>query len=567
MRSADPFKPKITDQLVEAMHRPWPEQMAAGPGGIHSIGEMQQPDMWGDRTLPTAPYATQMSTAPAKSLVSITRSPTGSGKTTNLPLFWLSTGQYDQIYVTQPRVIAARETAGRMAAMLTAAGLDGGRIVGYDTANEGNATPDNQIVVTTHGLTWQQMTHNADLTNDRVLVMSDEFHERDPFQDVLFAECLDRLVRTVIASATIDVTRIAHKASQITGQLVPVYDLPGSPYKIEHRDIGQEFAAAIIGHARYGRNQRIDDDVILGIVPRIKDVYSTMSRIARRLPEGMIIVPVHGDMTPEEQAKCFLPNKMGKVVVGTPILQTSLTVPGGRVMIDSGQQRVGRSTNGVKSNPIMITPNSTRMQRMGRVGRTRNGVYEIAELEGYPALPRDREGKFVDVAEYDDPQIVVADPTSFVLRYAERRQSMEDAGLLDMPPHSAIELSVQRLSRLGALVTKGSRVLDAQEIYLTPLGEMMASFAIEPQYAAMIVEAYKQSPELALQMMAAGAACQVQGVVSSDRNQQLRWRRLVADETYSDVLAQLELFIPGPQYPGRQAVGCMAFPESACSRV
>ncbi len=545
MRTADPFKPEINDRLVEAMHRPWPEQMAAGPDGIHSIGTMIHPDMWGDRTLPTAPYATQMSTAPGESLVSITRSPTGSGKTTNLPLFWLSTRRYDRIFVTQPRVIAARETAGRMAAMLTAAGLKGGEIVGYDTANEGNATPDNQIVVTTHGLTWQQMTHNADLTNDRVLVMSDEFHERDPFQDVLLEECLRRCVRTVIASATIDVARIAHKASQITGKPIPVYDLPGSPFKVEQRDIGQEFSAAIVGHARYGRNQGIENDVILAIVPRIKDVYATMSRIARKLPEGMSVVPVHGDMTPDEQARCFVPNKRGVVVVGTPILQTSLTVPNARVMVDSARQRVGRYVDGVKSNPIIIAPHSTRMQRLGRVGRTRDGIYEVADHEGSPPLPRDRKGKFVDAAEYDDPQITVSDPTGFVLRFAEQGKNMLDADLLDMPPHSAVESSVQRLIQIGAIASKANQALGSQEIALTTTGEMMAKIAIEPQYAAMIVEAYKQSPKLALQMMAAGAACQAQGVVNPDRNQQLRWRRLVEDETYSDVLAQLQLFIKG----------------------
>lgn len=540
MRTELAFRPKVTPELEEAVNGPWPTQLHIQPDGSIVESDMKYPDMIGDRTLPVSNYAQQIAETFLENQYCITRSPTGSGKSTGMAFMDSSV---DLTILTQPRVIAAREIASRLACILTASGMDGGRLAGYDTANEGNATADNIILVTTHGLAWQQITHGK-YDGMNIKVLNDEHHERDAYQDPLLEECVMRGIKTVIASATIDVDRTAAYMARRSGLYVPILDLPGSPFKVEKRDSGKSFADAIIDAARQGRADRIENDVIMGIVPSVKDVQSTIDRMRQKLPKGMQIFPVYGDMTPEQQSKCFSQCPEGKVVIGTSILQTSLTVPGARYMVDSGYARTGNWVDGVRSIPIRVATYSEMIQRMGRVGRTCDGVYEIAELEGYPPLPRLADGQ-VDTVEFDTPQLLRTDPTPFILRYAELGRDMRRADLPDQVPQTALDRQIGYLKGIGAFSIEGSNAIGHQEITLLQFGEAMSKIPIDTVYAAMIVEARKVSPELGLQMMAAGAACQVQGIVSNDKNRQLAWRRLVPDQNSSDIIAQLQLFIQG----------------------
>lgn len=546
MRTERPFNPNpnIVDQLEQRVHAPWPEQFRQHDDGSVVRATMPYPYMLGDRTLPVARFAGQVLDTVIENVASVMRSPTGSGKTTNMPLFWLQDESIEHIIVTQPRVIAARETAERMATVLTASGLDGSKLVGYDTANEGNATVHNRVIVTTHGLTWQQLMHGKYGNGKKLLIMSDEFHERDAHQDPLLEACATNGLRTVVASATIDVQRIADYLSRASGNRVPILDLPGSPYRVDERDLGQPLSKAIITYARQGRHDGIEHDVIMAVVPTRKDIYATISRIARFLPIGMRAIPVHGDMTPDEQALCFKDYPNGKVVIGTSILQTSITIPRVRVVLDTALTRTGNWEDGVKSVPLRPATLSERIQRKGRTGRTRDGIYEIVAMENYPELPRNKDGS-IATPEFDTPQIQRTDPTSIYLRYLEQGRDLRDVNLPDPVGIESIEQIKQYLVVIGAITVQGNRATGNEVVRLTTLGREMNKLTIDPPYAAMIIEARKISPQLGLQMMAACAACQVQTIVDNDQSRQGLWRRLIPNENHSDIVAQLQLMVHG----------------------
>lgn len=245
--------------------------------------------------------------------------------------------EIDRIWVAQPRIVAARMVADRIANELTAAGLDGGGLVGYQTANEGNSSKDNRIVVVTDGLLRQMMLGDGLGPHD--VVIADEVHERGRNQDMVLALAIGNFgskqrLRTVVMSATVDLVPTTKYIEGVIRQDVPVLDLPGAPYKVEKR-AGGLVNDEIVRYARLGHS------VIQSIVPGKREIAATASRIARRLPNGMAIVALHGDQTPKEQAAALKDYPNGVVILGTNVLQTSLTISGSTVMVDSGWTRTG----------------------------------------------------------------------------------------------------------------------------------------------------------------------------------------------------------------------------------
>lgn len=534
-----PFETKPTPELQLAMQAQWPMQVMSSDSE-NTLMPILDPNLLGARNLPISPYANQIVES-SNNPVSLIRSGTGTGKTTVLPLMIMADNELT--IVTQPRIIAARETARRMANMITAAGLDGSTLVGYQTSREGNFQDSNRIVVATHGWAQQFLQHNFD-EGSKVHVVNDEFHERDPAQDVLLDECLTNGIGTTVMSATIDLTHVKAYLEQRVNYSIGELDLPGRPYERKTIDKGRLVSTAVIDHAHEGRKLGIENDAIAIIVPGRREIDTVRGLVMHRLPAGMRVVEVHGEQSPKEQGQIFEYHEFGTVIIGTSILQTSLTIPNLRVMIDSGWMRIGKFANGVKSIPIIPAPSSVRAQRAGRVSRTGPGIYELAQMNNYPTIPKNKFAR-LQIPEYEEPQILRIDISTYLLRDAALGRKFFERDLPDNPSAQETTRAIHYLERIGALEVVPDDPAQPNgnfSLQVTEIGQEMAELPIDASLARMLVESKKYGKNVQLQMAAACSIIQAQGICSNKRSLVENWRVLTY-ENRSDFLAQLDVYL------------------------
>lgn len=403
----------------------------------------------------------------------------GAGKTTVVPLRlldepWLGD---QRILMLEPRRLATRAAARRMASLL---GEDVGGTVGYRTRTDRAIGRSTRIEVVTEGILTRRIQNEPAL--DGVgLVIFDEFHERSLQADLGLAltlevrEALRPDLRILVMSATLDIDRVA---ALLGGPEDPagVIDAPGASH-----DVRVEWAP------RHGRThvedatvaateralRRHDGDVLVFLAGAAQ-IRRVVSDLSRTVPDDVDIRPLFGALSPAEQDTALLPSPPGrrKVVVATDIAESSLTVEGVRIVIDSGQRRVMRHDPRTGMGRLVTTSTSRASadQRAGRAGRETPG-HAIRLWSKMEQATR---------ARFDRPEIALADIAGFVLDVACWGADPAELRLLDQPDDAALGAARDLLVALGALDDHGQA---------TPKGKAMAELPLHPRLASMVVDA------------------------------------------------------------------------------
>ncbi|HZV84792.1 MAG TPA: ATP-dependent helicase HrpB [Brevundimonas sp.] len=414
--------------------------------------------------------------------VAVLAAPPGAGKTTVTPLAlldepWLGAGR---VLVLEPRRLAARAAAERMAATL---GEAPGETVGYRTRLQSRIGPNTRIEVITEGVFTRMILDDPGLDGVGA-VLFDEFHERSLDADLGLA--LARQVqgllrddlRILVMSATLDITGVSRLLASAEGEPAPVIEAKGRMFPVETRYLGREPAERVEDAAARAVSQALGEQTgsLLVFLPGQAEIHRVAQRLMDRVRDPEVeIAPLYGALDKEAQDRAIQPPPQGrrKVVLATSIAETSLTIEGVRVVIDSGLSRVPRfePSTGLTRLATVRVSRSSAEQRRGRAGRTEPGVcyrlWDEATTRGLVAHQR--------------PEILEADLTGLALDLARwGARSTAELALLDPPPVGAFTEARKVLERLGALDSHGS---------LTSHGRRLASLPLSPRLAHMVARA------------------------------------------------------------------------------
>lgn len=394
--------------------------------------------------------------------------PPGAGKTTLVPLRALAAG-LGKILLLEPRRLAARAAAMRMAALL---GEEVGQQVGFRTRLESAVGPQTQIEVITEGLLTSRLLADPGLTGVG-LVIFDEVHERSLDADLALAlvRDLQRTLRPELRILAMSATADTEKFSALLS--APVLESAGRMFPVEvfhaKRDLMSprelpEAAAKAVQEALVAHTGDI-----LVFLPGMAEIRRTAQAL-ERCPA--LVLPLHGDLSREAQDKALSQHAARRVVLSTSIAETSLTVPGVRIVIDGGYRRapVLDMASGLTRLTTKRISRAAATQRAGRAGRLGPGVAIKLWSE---ALNR-------GLAPFDAPEIFAADLSGLVLACAAWGESPRDLTFPDAPPEGALKAAMALLGSLGALDEAGQ---------ITALGREMARLRAEPRLAAMMLAA------------------------------------------------------------------------------
>lgn len=401
--------------------------------------------------------------------------PPGAGKTTRVPLAlldapWRGNGR---IVMLEPRRLAARAAAAQMARLL---GENLGETVGYRVRMDAKVSARTRIEIVTEGVFTRMMLDDPELAGIAG-VLFDEFHERSLDGDLGLALARDAMalrpeLRLVVMSATIDGARIARLLDdapviESLGRAFPVetlYHEPDPLLRLEDQVAGAIQAAL-----------RQHEGSLLVFLPGQGEILRVAERLAPLLPSDAVLAPLYGQLPPAEQDRAIRPSPPGrrKIVLATSIAETSLTIDGVRVVIDSGFRRmpVYEPDTGLTGLETRRVSRAGADQRRGRAGRTGPGV----------AIRLWNEGQTAALAPFDTPEILAADLTGLVLDLAAWGVADPAAlAFLDAPPAPAWAEAVALLQSLDALDDAGR---------LTPEGKALARLPLHPRLAHMVLAA------------------------------------------------------------------------------
>ncbi|WP_292153884.1 ATP-dependent helicase HrpB [Brevundimonas sp.] len=392
--------------------------------------------------------------------------PPGAGKTTVVPLAlldapWLARGK---ILVLEPRRLAARAAAERMAAML---GQTAGQTVGYRTRLQSRIGSTTRIEVITEGVFTRMILDDPGLDGVGA-VLFDEFHERSLDADLGLALARDSQsvlrpdLKLVVMSATLDIAGIARLLNG-----APVVEARGRMFPVETlylgRDVAERIEAAVARACRLALSEQTGS--ILAFLPGQGEIHRTAQALADRLPPDVEVAPLYGALDKAAQDRALKPAPPGrrKVVLATSVAETSLTIEGVRVVIDGGLSRVPRfePANGLTRLATVRVSRSSAEQRRGRAGRTEPGVcYRLWDEEATRGL-----------VPHQRPEILEADLTGLALDLARwGARSAQGLALLDPPPAGAFAEARAVLTRLGALDGDGTLTAHGRRLATLPLG-------------------------------------------------------------------------------------------------
>lgn len=396
----------------------------------------------------------------------------GAGKSTLLPLTMLC--NFDgKIVVLEPRRVAARQIASRMAWLL---GETVGDTVGYRIRFESRVSERTRIEVVTEGVLTRMLLDDPALEGVAVVVF-DEFHERSLNSDEAFAltrQCQQLLrgdLRIVVMSATIDTAALVEvlhcPVLESEGRMFPV-DLIHSQEEADVQNVSQLTARTIL------QAHRDHEGDILAFLPGEGEIRRVEEMISGAL-EGTKIFPLYGLMSNEEQAHAIAPSAKGerKVVLATPIAETSLTIEGVRVVVDSGlcRKMVFDVRSGLSHMETVRISKDMAIQRTGRAGRVAAGVC-------YRLWSKALESRMDAVRR---PEILDADLASLVLDAAIwGEREVEHLPWLTPPPKSALIHARKLLQSLGAIDGEGQ---------VTAHGRALSKLPCHPRIASMLLTA------------------------------------------------------------------------------
>ena len=432
----------------------------------------------------------------------VVTAPPGAGKSTLLPLTILSSlGEGEKILMLEPRRLAARQIAERMAQML---GEQVGETIGYRVRFESRVSKRTRIEVLTEGILTRMIVDDATLDGVSVVIF-DEFHERSINSDLALAltrqaqQIIRPDLKVVIMSATIDTSNIcaALQAPLIEseGRMFPV-ELHYADEDTDPRDIAAAAASTTIeAYKKY------EGDILVFLpgqaeIERCYELLSksqhftaspsqpintsthqhlttSTSQPTTTTPHHLTIHPLYGNLSPEDQRRAIAPSAPGerKIVIATPIAETSITIEGVRVVIDAGlcRQVVFDARTGLSHLETVRISMDMATQRMGRAGRVAEGVCYRLWTKASEHL----------MAEQRKPEIEEADLAPMLLDTAAFGESDAEAlPWLTMPPRAGVFKAKELLTALGAIDENGN---------ITSIGKRMATLPCHPRIARMIL--------------------------------------------------------------------------------
>lgn len=403
--------------------------------------------------------------------------PPGAGKTTTVPQYLLSQCCPDKkIIMLEPRRIAVRNAAFRIARLL---GENIGETVGYRTRFDSKISRKNRIEIVTEGILTRMLQDSPDLPGVGMIIF-DEFHERSIHADLALTLTLDSKrvlglpLKLLVMSATLDSKRISELLDNApvlscSGKLFPVETLY-YPHKNQMCSRLEHLISAV--RIAIDRSER-DVLVFLPGSGEIKDAVKALEKI---LPAGIKAVPLYGDLPPEQQDAAIQPDPdYRKIILSTPIAETSLTVKGVRAVIDSGlrKESVFSPGNGMSRLEIRQISLASAEQRKGRAGRLAPGF--CIRLWSGEEEQRMR--------PFDLPEIMSADLAPLLLELSSwgiSRKNISDLKWLDLPSDSKLEQAEKLLKELGALDSAAN---------ITPHGKDMLTLSLHPRTAHAVLKA------------------------------------------------------------------------------
>jgi len=441
---------------------------------------------------------------------------TGSGKTTQLPKIALEIGRAARdasggrgrlIGHTQPRRIAAQTVAKRIAEEMRS---PLGEVVGYKIRFQDRLQPGARVKLMTDGILLAE-TQGDPLLRAYDTLIVDEAHERSLNIDFLLGYLKSLLPRrpdlkVVITSATIDAERFAQHFKAPDGSLAPVIQVSGRLFPVEQRwrpfeekkdfDLGDAIVDAV--DELWAGPHRVGTDDILVFLPgerEIRDCTETLRRhLAQRAKGGPMpeVLPLFARLSQAEQEKVFQPHGQRRIVLATNVAETSLTVPGIRYVVDSGQARVKRYSwrNKVEMLQVEGISQAAASQRAGRCGRVADGIcirlYSEDEFAGRP--------------KFTDPEILRSSLAGVILRMKSLNLgAVDEFPFVEPPPRKAIADGYALLAELGAV---------DDDLNLTALGEKLARLPLDPRVGRMILEARDRQALAEVLVIAAGLSVQ-----------------------------------------------------------
>ncbi|MFL6813524.1 MAG: ATP-dependent helicase HrpB [Bradyrhizobium sp.] len=405
--------------------------------------------------------------------------PPGAGKTTRVPLALLDEPwrKDSKIIVLEPRRIAARASAERMAQSL---GERVGETVGYRVRFGSKVSRATRIEVVTEGIFSRQILDDPELTGVAA-VLFDEFHERSLDGDLGLALARDAQtglredLRIVVMSATLDGARVA----KLLGE-APVVASEGRAFAVETRYLGRKTDVPLERQMAdaIAMALRADAGSVLAFLPGAAEIRRTQNLLGERIHDASVeIVPLFGALDAAVQDRAIAPPPKGrrKVVLATSIAETSLTIEGVRIVVDSGMARVPRYEPDIGLTRLETVRASRAAvdQRRGRAGRTEAGVcYRLWDQPQTATL-----------AAYTQPEILSADLSSLVLDLAQWGVSdPAELAFLDPPPLPALKEARNLLRELGALDGDGR---------ITAEGKSLRALTLPPRLARMILDSHR----------------------------------------------------------------------------
>ncbi|HEY5232012.1 MAG TPA: ATP-dependent helicase HrpB [Verrucomicrobiae bacterium] len=409
----------------------------------------------------------------------ILSAPTGSGKSTQVPQMLL---RHDflrdgQVVILQPRRLATRLLAARVAQEL---GVKLGEEAGYQIRFENVTSAKTKIRFVTEGVLLRQMIDDPKLRGISALIF-DEFHERHLYGDITLARALDLQeqfrpdLHLVVMSATLNAGELEKYLKPCAtlsseGRVYPVEtEYAAQPGYNDKRPAWEQAAEAFSNYVATGG----EGDVLV-FMPGGFEISQTIEAI-RHTPEakGFILLPLHGELPPKDQDAAVARYDKRKVVVATNVAETSLTIDGVRLVIDSGLARIARydSNRGINTLLIEKISQSSADQRAGRAGRTAPGVCMrlwSREEHGHRAVQELPEVKRLDLAE-----VVLTLKAAGV-------DDLRKFRWLEAPDEQSLAHAEELLTDLGALDKNN---------FITPVGRKMLAFPLHPRYARMLLAA------------------------------------------------------------------------------
>ena len=407
---------------------------------------------------------------------------TGSGKTTQLPKICLKMGRgtFGMIGHTQPRRIAARSVAARIAEELK---TELGESVGYKIRFSDKSNKNSHIKVMTDGILLAEIQNDPFLQNYDTLII-DEAHERSLNIDFILGYLKELLpkrpdLKVIITSATIDPERFAKHFEN-----APILEVSGRTYPVEVRyrplnnqdekDSQKDQQQAILNAVDELAHESLGD--ILIFLSGERQIRETSDFLRKQLDTKTEVIPLYSRLSNAEQQKVFKSSAHRRIVLATNVAETSLTIPGIQYVIDTGLARISRYSYRTKVQrlPIERVSQASANQRKGRCGRTSDGIcirlYSEEDFDNRPV--------------FTDAEILRTNLASVILQMHNiRLGNIEKFPFIDRPDSRLIKDGYQLLDELQAMKNKS----------ITPIGKILSRFPVDPRYARMLITANEYS--------------------------------------------------------------------------